>query len=63
VTEEFNFVDLVWHEQDVDVSWWVTPAAYQRGYYDKVYAALQNWIAGEFPFSRPYYSNIAIPSA
>jgi hypothetical protein len=104
VTEEFNFVDLVWHEQevrentsstyalyddrdhhlgccylspmgrrteltetlldhDVDVSWWVTPSAYQRGYYDKVYAALQNWIAGEFRFSRPYYSNIAIPSA
>jgi hypothetical protein len=73
VTEEFNFVNLVWHEQefrentsftyalyderghylgccylspmgrrlteklldhDVDFSWWVTPAAYQCGYYD-----------------------------
>ena len=104
VTEEFNFVDLVWHEQelrektsftyavyddpghylgccylypmgrrtelteklldhDVDISWWVTPAAHQRGYYDKLYAALQAWLATEFPFSRPYYSNAAIPSA
>jgi RimJ/RimL family protein N-acetyltransferase len=103
VTEEFDFVDLIWHEQefrektsftyavydrsdylgccylypmgrrtelteklldhDVDVSWWVTPAAHQRGYYDKLYAALRDWLATEFPFSRAYYSNIAIPSA
>src|SRR4030081_1305635 len=82
VTEEFNFVDLVWHEcefregysftyavhdaggaylgccyrypvgrrtelteklldHDVDVSWWVTPDAYERGYYTKLYTALQ----------------------
>src|SRR5689334_12284372 len=82
VTEEFNFVDLVWHEQefrektslayaiyddagrylgccylypmgrrtplseallahDVDVSWWVTPEAYERGHYVKLYRALQ----------------------
>ena len=74
VTEEGNFIDLVWHEcefregysfsyavhtaereylgccyfyplgrrtplsdelvsKDVDVSWWVTPSAYERGYY------------------------------
>jgi hypothetical protein len=104
VTAEFNFVDLVWHEQefregtsftyavyddqgnylgccyvypmgrrtelteklldyDVDVSWWVTPSAYERGYYDKLYAALREWLATEFPFSHPYYSNTAIPSA
>src|SRR5918995_7435365 len=77
VTEEFNFVDLVWHElefrdgtsfayavydadggylgccylypmgrrteltaklmeHDVDVSWWVTPTAYEDGYYEKL---------------------------
>jgi len=104
VTEAFDFVDLVWHEQefregtsfsyavyddrgdylgccylypmgrraelsetlldrDVDVSWWVTPAAYERGYYDKLYAALRHWVATVFPFGHPYYSNIAIPSA
>jgi hypothetical protein len=104
VSEEFNFVDLVWHEQefregtsftyavyddhghymgccylypmgrrteltekllvhDVDVSWWVTPAAYERGYYEKLYAALREWLTTEFPFSQPYYSNTALPSA
>jgi hypothetical protein len=103
VSEEFDFVDLVWHEaefrdgtsfsyavyddgdtylgccylyrmgtrtelteklldHDVDVSWWVTPDAHERGYYDKLYAALRIWVEAEFPFGRPYYSNAAIPS-
>src|SRR3954453_21544581 len=35
---------------DVDVSWWVTPDAYERGYYEKVYLALRQWVADEFPF-------------
>lgn len=102
VTEEFNYVDLVWHElefregysfayavydadgrylgccylypvgrrtelteellrYDVDVSWWVTPTAYQRGHYATLYAALRHWVAEEFPFTRPYYSNREIP--
>lgn len=103
VTEEFNFVDLVWHEcefrdgysftyavyddrgiylgccylypmgrrtplnddlldHDVDVSWWVTSEAYERGYYTKLYAALRRWIADDYPFRKPYYSNIEIPN-
>jgi RimJ/RimL family protein N-acetyltransferase len=102
VTEEFNFVDLVWHEQefregtsfsyavydtdggylgccylypmghrtelseellhhDVDVSWWVTPDAYERGYYEKLYRALGSWVAEQFPFESPYYSNAEVP--
>jgi hypothetical protein len=102
VTEEFNFVDLVWHEQefregtsfayavydtnggylgcaylypmgrrtelseellgcDVDVSWWVTPDAYERGYYEKLYRALRRWVAEEFPFEAAYFSNAEIP--
>ena len=102
VSEEFNYVDLVWHElefrdghsftyavydadgqylgccylypmgrrtaltdallaHDVDVSWWVTPDAYERGYYVKLYDALRNWVTDAFPFERPYYSNIEIP--
>jgi hypothetical protein len=102
VTEEHNYVDLVWHElefregisftyavhedgaaylgccylypmgrrtdltdelmrYDVDVSWWVTPDGYARGYYAKVYAALRRWLADEFPFWRAYYSNREIP--
>jgi hypothetical protein len=102
VTEEFNYVDLVWHElefregysftysvydvneryigcaylypmgrrtpltdqllqHDVDVSWWVTPTAYEEGYYRRLHAALRFWIAEAFPFTSPYYSNIEIP--
>jgi RimJ/RimL family protein N-acetyltransferase len=102
VTEEYNFVDLVWHElefregtsftyavydadggylgccylypmggrtpltpevlhHDVDVSWWVTPAAYERGYYERVHRALRHWLAEELPFSAPYFSNAVIP--
>ncbi len=48
-------------DYDVDVSWWVTPAAYERGDYEKLYTALRHWLATEFPFWRPYYSNQEIP--
>lgn len=102
VTEDYNYVDLVWHEcefrdhgsftyvlrdndegylgccylypmggrtpltdevlvHDVDVSWWVTAPAYEAGYYDKTYQALQTWLAEAFPFESPYYSNREIP--
>ena len=102
VTEEGNYVDLVWHElefregysftyalyrddgtylgccylypmgrrrpltrellrHDVDVSWWVTPHAYERGYYNTVYLALQHWLADAFPFTNPFFSNVEIP--
>ena len=103
VTEDFNFVDLVWHELEfrdgasftyvvrtsdatylgccylypmgrrtplseqllqysVDVSWWVTPTAYEQGYYAKVYRALRRWLADEFPFWEAFYSNAEIPN-
>jgi hypothetical protein len=102
VSEEFNFVDLVWHElefreatsftyavydtsggyvgccylypmgrrrelteellaYDVDVSWWVTPDAYERGCYRTLHRALRHWLAEQFPFARPFYSNVEIP--
>jgi hypothetical protein len=102
VTEEVDYVDLVWHElefregysfsyavydtagayvgccylypvgrrtplteqrlaHDVDVSWWVTPAAYDRGHYVALYRALQRWVVESFPFVNPYYSNREIP--
>ena len=102
VSEEFDYVDLVWHEcefrenysfayavyddggqylgccyfypmgrrtaldehllqHDVDVSWWVTPAAYHRGYYAKLYIALRRWASEAFPFKNPYFSNREIP--
>ncbi|MCQ0006162.1 hypothetical protein [Actinomadura madurae] len=103
VTEEFNFVDLVWHEcefregdsfayavydvagaylgccylypmgrrtplseelakYDVDVSWWVTPSAYEAGHYSGLYRALRQWLAEDLPFTEPYFSNREIPS-
>ena len=46
---------------DVDVSWWVTPGAYERGYYAKLHVALRHWIEREFPFTNAYYSNTEIP--
>lgn len=102
VSEEFNFVDLVWHElefregksftyvvrdtedgylgccylypmggrtqlteyllrHDVDVSWWVTPEAYERGYYHMLHRALRHWLGECLPFEAPYYSNLDIP--
>ncbi|MCL1633710.1 hypothetical protein M2650_03505 [Luteimonas sp. SX5] len=102
VTEDFNYVDLVWHElefreresftyvlrddeggylgccylypmgrrtqlddellrYDVDVSWWVTPSAYEAGYYAKTYRALRQWLADEYPFWKAYFSNREIP--
>lgn len=102
VSEEYNYVDLVWHEcefregdsyayavydaddrylgccylypmgrrtplteelleHDVDVSWWVTPDAYERGHYSTLYNALRHWIATAFPFPKAYYSNREMP--
>ncbi len=53
--------ELVRH--DVDVSWWVTSEAYERGYYAKLYDALAAWVRTEFPFRNPYFSNAEIPGA
>ena len=101
VTEEFNFVDLVWHElefrdrysftyvlrnsdgsylgccylypmgrrtqlsedllhYDVDVSWWVTPSAYEAGYYTKTQRALRLWLATAYPSWNGYFSNLEV---
>ena len=46
---------------DVDVSWWVTPEAYEAGYYVKTWDALRRWLAAEFPFWNAYFSNREIP--
>jgi hypothetical protein len=46
---------------DVDVSWWVTPDAYEHGYHTKLYAALQHWLERHFPFTKAFYSNTEIP--
>lgn len=38
---------------DVDVSGWVTPTAYEEGYYTKLYRALDHWFANGLPFEDP----------
>ena len=52
--------DLIHH--DVDVSWWVTPEAYDRGHYVGLYRALQVWVTTDYPFTTPYFSNREIPA-
>ena len=102
VTDEGNFIDLVWHECefreghsfsyavhtvadeyigccyfyplgtrtplsdeivacDVDVSWWVIPSAYERGYYEKLFRALGRWGTEDFLFTALHFSNRIIP--
>lgn len=48
-------------QYDADVSWWVTRAKYDAGYYEKLYTAVQDWLR-LFPFTKVYYSNKVIPS-
>jgi len=42
---------------DCDASWWVSKDAYE-----KLYAALQRWLADSFPFQKVYYSNKETPA-
>lgn len=46
---------------DVDVSWWVSAAAYKQGYYPHVYQALKKWFEDSFDFENPFYSNDKLP--
>ena len=48
---------------DVDVSWWVTPEAYDAGYYAKAFTAIQHWLADSYPFWKVHYSNAEIPQS
>ena len=50
-------------EYDVDASWWVTPDAYERGYYRLAYDGIRHWMTTAFPFWTAYYSNAEIPAS
>jgi hypothetical protein len=50
--------DLIRH--DVDISWWVTPTAYDAGLYTAVHDALQHWVGTDLPFTDPLYSNVQL---
>lgn len=47
---------------DVDVSWWVTPAAHEAGHSVRLYEALVSWLDDVLPFTSPLFSNQVIPS-
>lgn len=49
-------------DADVDASWWVTSAAYDKGYYEKLYKALRSWLRESFRFSKVHYSNKQMPT-
>ncbi len=51
--------DLLHH--DVDVSWWVTQAAYDAGHYATLHRAALHWAVTDFPFRAPYVSNAEVP--
>ena len=39
----------------------MTPDAYEAGYYERVFRALERWVVTDYPFTRPYYSNVRLP--
>jgi hypothetical protein len=46
---------------DVDVSFWVTQKAYDDGMYSKLYQTVKEWLAKEWPFKNPHWTNIELP--
>ena len=50
-------------EADVDVSFWVTQHAYDEGLYEELYQTLQQWLAEEWPFEHPHWSNSELPGS
>jgi len=47
---------------DVDVSFWVTQKAYDDGLYRQLYKTLKVWLAKQWPFKQPHWSNLEIPN-
>jgi hypothetical protein len=61
VTEDYNYVDLVWHGEFRDASSYTYVVRNAAGYYSMVYDGLRHWLATDFPFWKPHYSNAQIP--
>jgi hypothetical protein len=45
---------------DVDVSFWVTQEAYDKGLYKKLYEEVKEFLK-QWPFEKPYFSNDVLP--
>jgi hypothetical protein len=46
---------------DVDVSFWVTQTAYDKGLYSVLYKTLDHWLNSKWPFKKIAYTNKTIP--
>lgn len=46
---------------DVDVSFWVTQKSFDRGLYPKLYELIRDWLKKDWPFRKPFWSNLQIP--
>lgn len=44
-------------DADVDISFWVTQKAYDRGLYPKLFKEVKAWVQKDWPFKKPFYSN------
>lgn len=47
---------------DVDISFWVTQGAYDRGLYPVLYRVLCDWVRDVWPFRKVVFSNVMIPT-
>lgn len=56
-----GFRDKNSRDADVDVSFWVTQAAYDKGLYSTLYETLDDWLKTAWPFKKIVYTNIEIP--
>jgi len=48
---------------DVDVSFWVTQAAYDNGLYPVLFDAIEGWLDAAWPFRKVAYSNVVLPGS
>lgn len=49
------------NDSDVDVSFWVTQKAYDKGLYIELYQTIKDWMEKEWPFKNPFWTNLEIP--
>ncbi len=47
---------------DVVVNMWVTQTAFDKGFYDDLYKFVEQWVKNEWPFQKPYFSNLLKPN-
>lgn len=48
-------------DADVDVSFWVTQKAYDKGLYLTLYKTLDTWLKSSWPFKKVVYTNVELP--